>query len=106
MARFASNARVTPLAGTASATATVGPFVPLDERPIWVTLSGAWTGAVQLRRSTDGGVTKLPLTAAGQAYGGYTANANEAVVEDSCADATYYLAVALTSGAVAYRVAQ
>ena len=94
------------LTGSTSTTATLGPFVPELGRPIWVTLSGAWTGGAQLLRSTDGGTTKLPLTAAGQPYGSYTANANEAVTEESCAGATLYLAVTLTSGTLTYRVAQ
>lgn len=95
-----------PLAGTTNTSAVLGPFTPQLARPIWLTLSGAWTGAVQLQRTTDGGATRQLLTAAGQPYGSYTANANEAVVEESCAGATYYLAVTLTSGTLTYRVAQ
>lgn len=94
------------LAGTTSATATLGPFTPQLARSIWLTLSGAWTGSAQLLRSTDAGVTKLPLTIAGQPWGAFTANANEPVGEETCAGATYYLAVTLTTGTLTYRVAQ
>lgn len=96
----------TPLAGATGATATVGPFVPELARPIWLSLSGTWTGSAQLLRSTDGGVTRLPLTAAGVPYGTFTGNANEAVTEESCAGATYYLAVTLSGGTLTYRLAQ
>lgn len=94
------------LTGTTPASTIVGPFTPQLGRAIWLTLSGAWTGSAQLQRSTDGGTTKLALTANGQPYGAYTANANEAVVEETCADATFYLAVTLSSGTLTYRVAQ
>lgn len=96
----------TPLAGATNASAVFGPFTPQLGRQIWLCLSGTWTGSAQLLRSTDSGVTRLPLTAAGQPYASYTANANEAVVEESCAGATYYLAVTLSSGTLTYRVAQ
>lgn len=99
-------AAVTPIAGSTSVTATVGPFAPELSRPIWLTLAGVWTGSAQLLRSTDGGTTKLPLTAAGVAYGAFTGNVNEAVAEESCAGATWYLAVTLSAGTLTYRVAQ
>ena len=96
----------TPLAGSTSATATLGPYTPELGRPIWLTLTGVWTGNAQLLRSVDGGTTKLPLTAAGQPYGSFTANANEAVTEESCAGATLYLLATITAGTLTYRVAQ
>lgn len=102
--RIATTATV--LVGTTSATATPGPFTPELCRPIWLTLSGTWTGGVQLLRSTDGGTTKLPLTAGGVGYAAFTGNANEAVIEESCAGATYYLAVTLSAGTLTYRLAQ
>jgi len=95
-----------PLAGTAAANTTVGPFVPQLGRPIWVTLSGTWTGSAQLLRSTNGGTTKLPLTVAGSVWGSFSASANEPVVEESDASATYYLAITIASGTLTYRVAQ
>lgn len=95
-----------PLAGTAAASGTVGPFAPQLGRPVWLTLSGSWTGTVQLMRSEDGGATLLPLTLAGAPWGSFTANCNEPVAEETVAGATYHLALTLGSGSVTYRVAQ
>jgi hypothetical protein len=63
-------------------------------------------GAVELRRSLDGGATQLPLTAGGERWGRFTGNANEAVTDESEAGASYHLGVTLQSGTLAYRVAQ
>ena len=101
-----ATASAVALNGSTAATATLGPFTPELGRPIWLTLSGSWTGSVQLLRSTDAGTTKLPLTAAGVPYGSYTANANEAVAEESCAGATWYLLATLSAGTLTYRLAQ
>ncbi len=95
-----------PLAGSASATTVAGPFTPQLGRTIWVTLSGTWSGNVQLLRSTDGGTTRLPLTAGGTAWGSFSAAANEPVTDESDGAATYYLAITITSGTLTYRVAQ
>ena len=97
---------VTALAGSASSTGVLGPFTPVLGRPIWASLSGTWTGTVTLKRSIDGGSTKLPLTAGGQPWGVFTANACEQVVEPSESGETYYLDVTLVSGTLTYRVAQ
>ena len=86
------------LAGSMTASGVVGPFVPELDRPIWVSLSGNWSGAAQLLRSVDEGATKLPLTIAGEPWARFTANANEAVTEESEAGGVYYLAVTLQSG--------
>lgn len=102
VARAAASA---PLAGTANASGVVGPFTPDLARPIWLTLSSTWSGTAALLRSTDGGVTRLPATLAGAALS-WSANVNEAVAEESCAGATWYLAITLASGALTYRVAQ
>lgn len=96
----------TPLTGTASATGVVGPFSPVLGRPIWLSLSGTWTGTVTLKRSIDGGATMLPLTVASQPWGVFTANACEPVTEESESMATYHLDIVLASGTLAYRVAQ
>ncbi len=95
-----------PLVGSASASGTAGPFVPELGTPIRVTLTGSWTGVVELQRSIDGGATRVPLTAGGERWGRFTGNANEAVTDESEAGATYHLAIALQSGTLAYRVAQ
>lgn len=93
------------LADTTSVSVVAGPFTPDLARPIWLTLTGSWAGSAALLRSTDGGATRLPATLAGAALG-WTANLNEAVAEESCAGATWYLAITLTAGTLTYRVAQ
>lgn len=99
-------ASVTPLEGTTAALLLAGPFAPALGRAIWLTLSGTWTGSAQLLRSTDGGVTRLPLTIGGGAWGVYQANCNEPAAEESDASATYYLQLTPSSGTIAYRVSQ
>ena len=94
------------LSGTLTASGTAGPFVPELGRGIRVTLSGGWSGTVDLLRSTDGGATMLPLTIGGERWGRFTANANELVAEEQEAGATYYLAFDQASGTLVYRVAQ
>lgn len=96
----------TPLAGSASASGVLGPFTPAPDRPIWLSLSGTWSGSVSVKRSVDGGTNKLPLTAGGLPWAAFTSNACEPVAEESAAGATYYLDVTLTSGTLAYRLAQ
>ncbi|MEZ5680674.1 MAG: hypothetical protein R3E14_05195 [Erythrobacter sp.] len=44
-----------PLEGSASAPMLAGPFTPAPLAPIYLTLSGAWQGSVQLMRSTADG---------------------------------------------------
>ncbi|SEJ63884.1 hypothetical protein SAMN05428950_102348 [Sphingomonas sp. OV641] len=95
-----------PLAGSLGASGFAGPFLPELDRPIWVTLSGDWSGTVDLLRSVDGGVTKFPLTAGGARWARFTANANEAAAEESEVGASYYLFATLTGGTLTYRVAQ
>jgi hypothetical protein len=94
------------LSGSATTSASVGPFIPQLGRAIWITLAGTWTGSVQVMRSNDGGATLLPLTAGGAPWGGFTTNCNEPVAEETVAAATYYLAIAIASGTVSYRIAQ
>ena len=99
-------AEAAALTGTMATSGVAGPFVPELDRPIWLSLSGDWQGRVDLLRSVDGGATMLPLTIAGERWGRYSANANEAVGDDSEAGAAYYLSVALHGGTLTYRVAQ
>lgn len=94
------------LEGTASDTRVVGPFVPVMDRAIYLTLSGSWTGEVQVMRSADGGSTLHPLTAAGQSWCRFTANACEPVWAEQESAATLYLSIAVTSGTLGYRMAQ
>lgn len=96
----------TPLAGSTATTGVLGPFVPVAGRAVVLSLSGTWAGTVKILRSTDGGTTRLPLTAGGQVWGQYSANCCEAVWEESEPGATLYLDVTLASGTLAYRLAQ
>lgn len=95
-----------PLQGSTGSTAMAGPFLPAAGRVVVLTLSGVWTGSVRLLRSTDGGVTKLPVTAGGYAWGNYTANACEQVWLEEESGAALYLDIALTTGTLTYRLAQ
>ena len=95
-----------PLTGTAPTARTVGSFVPVAGRPIVITLTGTWTGTAKLLRSTDGGVTRLPLTLAGSPWGEFTANVNEPVWEEFEAPAVFYLQLTPLSGSIVYRLAQ
>lgn len=106
----------TAIAATVSDTAahTYGPFTPQLAREIWLTLNAtaAASGTARLLRSTDGGATKVGLTAGGVAIGAYTFSAitgaivNEIVSVETDAAATYYLSITLSAGTVAVRVAQ
>lgn len=95
-----------PLAGTTAVSLQAGPFVPTSAKPVVLALSGSWNGTVRLLRSTDGGTTRLPLTATGLPWGSFTANCCEAVWEETMSGAALYLDIALTSGSLTYRVAQ
>lgn len=95
-----------PLAGTATVAATIGSFVPVAGRPLVLTLSGTWTGAVKLLRSVNGGATKLPLTLGGAPWAEFSANVNEPVWEENETAAVFYLQLTPLTGAIAYRLAQ
>lgn len=95
----------TPLAGTATANAVVGPFVPQLGREVVLSLSGAWTGSVALKRSVNGGTTKLAATLGGAALA-WTGAVNEPVWVETEAGTTLYLDVTIASGTLTYRVAQ
>ena len=99
-------AGIAPLAGSLSASGLVGPFAPRLGRPIWLSLAGTWSGSVTLKRSIDGGATKLPLNAGGQPWATFNGNACEQVAEETEAGAAYYLQATIASGTLAYRVAQ
>lgn len=95
-----------PLAGTVATTGQVGPFTPAAGRPVMLSLTGSWSGTVRVLRSIDAGVTRLPLTIAGEAWGEFTTNACEAVWEEYEDNARLYLDITLASGSLTYRVSQ
>ena len=71
------------------------------------TLAAPAVGTVTVKRSVDGGDTKLPLTAAGGLpWGVYTGNCQEEIAIETEAGATYYIDFARTSGTLTYRMAQ
>ena len=95
----------TPLSGTASASTVAGPFVPDLGREVVLTLSGSFSGTVTLMRSVNGGASMLPATLAGRPLA-WTAAINEIVWLETEAAATLYLQITLSTGTLAYRVAQ
>jgi hypothetical protein len=103
---FATAGTTAPLAGTTSASGSLGPFAPVTGRPVVLALSGTWSGTVKVKRSTDAGATRLALTVGGDTWGEFTGNCCEPVWEESEAGAALYLDVALTSGTLTYRLAQ
>jgi hypothetical protein len=96
----------TPIEGSSAASALVGPFTPVAGRPVVLSLAGAWEGSVQLTRSTDGGITRHPITVGGFPWGRYTGNACEPVWEEQEEGAQLHLDITLESGAIGYRIAQ
>lgn len=96
----------TALAGSASASAVLGPFTPDLGRPIWVTLAGDWTGSVTVQRSTDNGTTLRPLTVAGATWANFTGNVQEPIGDESVDGASWWLAFQRTAGTLTYEVRQ
>jgi hypothetical protein len=97
-------AAASPLEGTASTTGMIGPFAPTLGLAVALVLRGTWSGSVALVRSTDGGTSFNPLTAAGQPWARFTGNACEAVWEENDPAGRLYLDVTLASGSVTYRL--
>ena len=95
-----------PLEGETSAALVAGPFAPTSLAPVYLTLSGEWTGDVQLLRSTDGGATKRPVTLAGAAWGRFAINVCEPVWQESEVGAQLWLELTPSSGTISYRLAQ
>jgi hypothetical protein len=96
----------TPLTGVLSASGTVGPFVPQLGRAIRLVLRGTWTGSFALGTSVDSCATINPLTVAGQTWGSFTANANEAVDTPTIAGVSYCRTAVISSGTLDYAVRQ
>lgn len=103
---LAPSAANAPLTGSTATALVAGPFQPQAGRAVMLALSGTWSGQVRLLRSTDGGATKLPLTAMGGAYGTFAGNVCEPVWEESESAALLYLDITITSGTLAYRMGQ
>ena len=97
------------LIGSAAASGAVGPWAPNLDRndaPIKLELWGVFVGTVQVLRSTDDGVNKLPLRIAGTEWAKYTAPGVEEVWDETDPFAKFWISITLTSGTVNYRLAQ
>ena len=94
------------LEGTATGVLLAGPFAPAGDAPVHLSLWGDWMGTVQLERAASPTSPHLPTTAAGAVWGRFTANACEQVWSENEAGAVLYLAIAVTSGTLHYRVVQ
>ena len=111
---------VTPTTGVAifaSGSAIIGPFAPQLGRDIRVVLKGTWQGSFSIGTSSAANAcapgTINPLTIGGQAWGTYTANANEVVDTPSLGATTagvaapvYCATATITSGTLTYAVRQ
>lgn len=95
-----------PLEGQTSTSAIAGPFVPLRDAPVHLELRGEWSGQVALQRSTDSGVTRSGVTAAGMPWATFSDNANEVVWQEGELGASLYLDIAVASGTISYRLSQ
>lgn len=77
----------------------VGPFVPQAGYPVRLVATGTWTGSITVGTSMDNCATVNALTVAGQTWGSYTGNANEAVdVPPTTGGVKYCLSLTVTSG--------
>ena len=95
-----------PLAGQSAASEVVGPFEATPGRVVTVTLAGEFEGTARLLRSTDGGATRVPLRVGGAAWAEYTQPGCEQAWAETEQGASFFLDIALVSGAVSYRVSQ
>lgn len=95
-----------PMIGSSSTHYTTVAFIPVPNRPLLLTLTGAWTGTVKLLRGSDPGAPKLPLTLGGAPWAVFTGNVCEPVWEETETSAVFYLDAAVVSGTVTWRLAQ
>jgi len=97
----------TPVSGSVTADGNSTAFTPQLGRDMFLTLSGTWTGSVQVQRSTDAGATWNDITiGGGTTWGHYTANCDEVVATPTDSAGTYRLALTVASGTIVYRLAQ
>jgi hypothetical protein len=109
-----ADAGVAPVTGTFTATANGAVFTPIAGRPFNLTIyatggtapASALNATVYLARSIDGGITYLPITAAGGGIFSFTALANETLFEAQTGVRYRLICSSYTSGTVNYRFAQ
>lgn len=76
-----------------------GPFAAVPGYPVRLIATGTWAGSIAVGTSVNSCSTVNPLTVAGQTWGTYTGNANEAVdVPPTTGGVAYCLSVTVTSG--------
>ena len=105
---------VAPVTGTFTGTGNGLTFPPAAGRPFNLTVyatGGTAPGStlnatVYVARSTDGGTTYLPMTAAGGGIYSFTALANEALYESQTGVTYRLVCSSYTSGTVNYRWSQ
>jgi hypothetical protein len=109
----ATSAQINGTVTSGSGQTLFGPFVPEVGRVVYMKAKGAAApGSVQLLRSADGGVTKLPITVVGNQLYLYNASnttgtiVNEDVDCPESGSLTYYLLINLSSGSVTYSLYQ
>jgi hypothetical protein len=104
---FTAPATSTPVLKTFTQTDVSVPFKPDLGREIYLTLSGTWTGSIQVQRSFDDGKTWNNVTVAGGIpWLLYTINCDEIIATPTDAATSYRLSVTLSSGSVSARLAQ
>lgn len=101
----AEAATTAPLNGTLSEDEASGAFAATSGRPIWLTLSGEWSGQAKLQRSADG-ITWRDITLAGEPWGQFSRNICEQIITESEGGTYYRLTAQILSGTIAFRIAQ
>ena len=99
-----------PLTGTASASGFAGPWYPQPGRTVWLTATGSWAGSEKITVTTDGICADGATLAAGPQYSGGVAgisgqNVTMPLGIETRANASWCINFTITSGSVAYRLA-
>lgn len=97
---------VAPVAAAKTDASCTGAFTPLAGRAFNVSGWGTFVATWQLVRSFDGGVTKLPITAAGTQLYVWTAPASEEAEELEYGVSYYVCVTSYTSGTLNIRISQ
>lgn len=106
----ATSSAITPTGCTgtgSSGTYVAGPFNPQAGYPVRIVTSGTWSGSIAVGTSSDNCTTVNPLTVAGQTYGSFTGNANEAVdVPATTGSIAYCMSITVSSGTLSAALRQ
>lgn len=98
-----------PVSGTFTSTTASANFTPIAGREFNISVWGTFGATVQLKRSFDGGVTWLALTAAGTtlySWTGGTSVSYSEIAEEPQYNVLYQLQCTWTSGTVNYSISQ